>query len=495
MATARTDPNAKRDLRRVLDSDEFIDMISIGLIHQNQHSEITDYNRAALELLGLTSDEITGRNASDPRWAAVHEDGSPYLDEDNPAVVTLRTGERCVDVVMGIENPDRARRWISINTHPVLSDGAVTGVVVAFTDVSDRVQKERLLTLITAVNRFAMFAEDEDDLFQCVCDLLVDRGGYALAWIGVENGENIDILGAAGATNYLFEDIISPTPNTVTGGGPGGTALQTGVVQVANGLHELPSFGPWRDRASTFGLESALCIPFTSRRSSLLCVYDRHIVAFDPVTVRGIEDIAREVEFGITHLRSVEQLKRALDAIGGLTETRDPYTQGHQLRVGLLGEAIALQLGLDQTMARLIRQSGEVHDVGKISIPAEILTRPGQLGAIEFELVKDHCRVGSEILARASVPWPIAETVLQHHERLDGSGYPSGLSGDQIILPARIIAVADAIEAMAHFRPYRPSLGLEVALAEVERRAGTEYDSDVVAACRAVFEDGFSFPE
>jgi HD-GYP domain-containing protein (c-di-GMP phosphodiesterase class II) len=146
-------------------------------------------------------------------------------------------------------------------------------------------------------------------------------------------------------------------------------------------------------------------------------------------------------------------------------------------------------------MARLIRQSGEVHDVGKISIPAEILTRPGKLGPIEFELVKDHCRVGSEILSRAAVPWPIAETVLQHHERLDGSGYPSGLRGDEIILPARIIAVADAVEAMAHFRPYRPSLGLEVALAEVELRAGTEYDRDVVAACRAVFEDGFSFPE
>lgn len=276
MAKVRKDLTSQRDLRRVLDSDEFIDAISIGLVFQNQRGEITDYKRTALELLGLTSEAITGRKASDPRRAAVHEDGSPYLDEDNPTVVTSRTGERCVDAILGIENPDRARRWISISTHPVLSDGVVTGVVAAFIDVSDRIQKERLLPLLTSVNRFAMFAEDEDDLFQCVCDLLVQRSGYALAWIGVENGDNIHILGAAGATDYLFEDIISSSPNTITGGGPGASPCK-------------PSSSRWRTDCTTSPRSAPGVIGRPSSVSNRLCEFpsqrdDRRCCAFTTAT-------------------------------------------------------------------------------------------------------------------------------------------------------------------------------------------------------------------
>jgi HD-GYP domain-containing protein (c-di-GMP phosphodiesterase class II) len=155
--------------------------------------------------------------------------------------------------------------------------------------------------------------------------------------------------------------------------------------------------------------------------------------------------------------------------------------------------AIATQYGLDIKMIELIRQSGDVHDIGKIAVPSEILTKPSRLSPLEFEMVKLHTVVGYEILSKASLPWPIAEVALQHHERLDGSGYPYGIPGGEIILPARIIAVADVVEAMTQHRPYRPGLGLDKALAEVSAGAGTLFDADVVESCIAVFEAGFTF--
>jgi HD-GYP domain-containing protein (c-di-GMP phosphodiesterase class II) len=186
-------------------------------------------------------------------------------------------------------------------------------------------------------------------------------------------------------------------------------------------------------------------------------------------------------------------LDGTLAALGQMTETRDPYTAGHQINVGTLGAAIAVQMGLDAKVIELTRQSGDVHDIGKIVVPSEILTRPGRLSPLEFEMVKTHALVGYEILSKASLPWPIAEVALQHHERMDGSGYPNGLLADQIILPAQIIAVADVVEAMTHHRPYRPGLGLDAALAEVSDGAGTRFDADVVQCCLAVFAAGFTF--
>jgi HD-GYP domain-containing protein (c-di-GMP phosphodiesterase class II) len=152
-----------------------------------------------------------------------------------------------------------------------------------------------------------------------------------------------------------------------------------------------------------------------------------------------------------------------------------------------------MQLGLEAHLITLIRQSGELHDVGKIAVPAEILTRPGRLSDLEFTMVKTHTTVGGDILTKASLPWPIAQVALEHHERLNGSGYPFGLHNHDIILPARIIAVADVVEAMTHHRPYRPALGIEAALAEITVGSGTLYDVDVVSACLQVFEAGFTF--
>jgi PAS domain S-box-containing protein/putative nucleotidyltransferase with HDIG domain len=172
-----------------------------------------------------------------------------------------------------------------------------------------------------------------------------------------------------------------------------------------------------------------------------------------------------------------------------LSEIRDPYTAGHERRVAEIAVAIGKELGLDTLQLEGLKVGGYLHDVGKTSIPIEILTKPGKISAIEYELIKVHPQAGYEVLKDVDFPWPVAQIALQHHERIDGSGYPQGLKGDDILFEARIMAVADVIEAMASHRPYRPGLGIDTALAEIERGRGLVYDVAVADACLRLFRE------
>jgi putative two-component system response regulator len=183
----------------------------------------------------------------------------------------------------------------------------------------------------------------------------------------------------------------------------------------------------------------------------------------------------------------------AIRTLAFLAETRDPYTAGHQRRVTELAEAVAGLLRIDGDRRRLIVAAGTLHDLGKTAVPSEILTKPGRLTKAEFELIRVHPRTGYDILAGIEFPWPVADVVLQHHERLDGSGYPDGLVAADIGIEARILAVADVIEAMSSDRPYRPALGLDVALDEIESHRGVLYDADVADASAELFAAGFCF--
>ncbi|MBE0623481.1 MAG: PAS domain S-box protein [Burkholderiales bacterium] len=173
-----------------------------------------------------------------------------------------------------------------------------------------------------------------------------------------------------------------------------------------------------------------------------------------------------------------------------LGEMRDPYTAGHQRRVAEIAVAIGAELDFDARRQEGLRIAGYLHDIGKITIPAEILSKPGKLSPIEFQLIKNHAEGGYDVLKDVEFPWPVALVALQHHERMDGSGYPQGLKGEAILLEARIMAVADVIEAMSTHRPYRPGLGIDKALAEIERGRGTIYDPAVADACLKVFREG-----
>lgn len=196
--------------------------------------------------------------------------------------------------------------------------------------------------------------------------------------------------------------------------------------------------------------------------------------------------------------RTNMRLRRALDgsisAIAFTLETRDPYTAGHQRRVAELSFALAAAMGLDADTAEGVRIAAAIHDLGKISIPSEILSKPTKLTEIEFSLIKIHSQAGFDILKNIDFPWPIAEIVYQHHEKIDGSGYPRGLRGDDMLIQSKILVVADVVEAMASHRPYRPALGLDFALEEITKNSGRLYDGDVVAACMDLFnEKGFEF--
>lgn len=192
----------------------------------------------------------------------------------------------------------------------------------------------------------------------------------------------------------------------------------------------------------------------------------------------------------------LQSMKKTVEAMASTVEIRAPYTAGHQRRVASLAEAIARELGLPEETVQGIYLAASIHDIGDIQIPAEILTRPGKLNPIEREIVQAHPQAGYDILKEIDFPWPIAEMVYQHHERLDGSGYPRGLKGEQILTGAQVIAVADVVEAMSSHRPYRASLGLDAALAELQAHQGQAYDPAAVAACLRLFrEKRFVFPD
>ena len=187
-----------------------------------------------------------------------------------------------------------------------------------------------------------------------------------------------------------------------------------------------------------------------------------------------------------------KSISTTIQVLGIASEARDPYTAGHQRRVADLARAIATEMKLPHEIIEGIRMTGAIHDIGKISIPAEILCKPTVLTDLEFSLIKSHCLYSYEIIKDVDSPWPLADIVYQHHERIDGSGYPQGLKGENILIEARILAVADVVEAMMSYRPYRPALGLEIALAEIEHNAGILYDRKVAKACLKLFkEKGF----
>jgi PAS domain S-box-containing protein len=211
----------------------------------------------------------------------------------------------------------------------------------------------------------------------------------------------------------------------------------------------------------------------------------------------GILGVTRDIT---DRRRSEEELQQTLDNLRkavnatikvmvSAVEMRDPYTAGHQIRSADIARAIASEMGLDQNKIDGIRMAGSIHDIGKLSIPAEILSKPAKLTNIEFSLIKQHSLNGYEMLKNVESPWPLAQIVYQHHERMDGSGYPRNLKGNEIILEARIMAVADVVEAMASHRPYRPALGIAAAIGEIEKNKGFLYDHDVAYACLRLFHE------
>lgn len=208
-------------------------------------------------------------------------------------------------------------------------------------------------------------------------------------------------------------------------------------------------------------------------------------------TARCIELKQKETVTVKRHRDQIGQLYKALEAslstLAHTVESRDPYMKGHQKGVSEIAESIALALGLDETHITGVRVAGSIHDIGKISVPVEILNKPEKLNDYEYELVKNHPQVGYDITQHIDFPWPVAKILQQHHERWDGSGYPEGLEGENILIGARILSVADVVEAMSAQRPFRSDSGIDKGMAEIKAHKGIFYDPEVVEACLGLF--------
>jgi PAS domain S-box-containing protein len=218
-----------------------------------------------------------------------------------------------------------------------------------------------------------------------------------------------------------------------------------------------------------------------------------------PAIIGMLQDVSEKKRAEEEIRRYLEQIKTAfvstVEVATTLSEMRDPYTAGHERRVAEIAVAIGAELGFDASRQEGLRVAGHLHDIGKMTIPAEILSKPGKLSAIEFQLIQGHAQASYDVLKGVEFPWPVAEVALQHHERIDGSGYPQRLKGEAILLEARIMAVADVVEAMSSHRPYRVGRGIEAALQEIERGRGSVYDTDVADACLKLFrEKGYAIP-
>ncbi len=440
-------------------------------------------------------------------------------------VIQILAGNDVSPMEHRIIRKDGEIRWVSDTTilfknasEKLLSyDGVIK-------DITEHKQAEialshsnRALATVSKVNRKLVYITDEDELLQAICQIIVEHG-YRMASIGYaqqDADKTIRIIAYAGHDGGYLDALQLTWAESERGMGPSGRAIRSGATQVCQNIASDPRYLPWFDAAVQQGYASSIALPLLNADnivSAVLNVYSDEADAFIPNEIELLEEIAGDLAFGLRtlHVRHerdlaedknqhyLAQLKESLDdtvrAIADIVEMRDPYTSGHQTKVADLAAAIARQMGLPDEQVQAIHLASIVHDLGKIKIPAEILSKPGRLSDIEFQFIKAHPQAGYDILKGVHFPWSIAQMVLQHHERIDGSGYPQALKGDAIMLEARILSVADVVEAMSSHRPYRPALGTEAALEEITKHRGIYFDPQVVDACLILFRgNGFAF--
>ena len=373
------------------------------------------------------------------------------------------------------------------------------------------------LTMLSDCIHAVVRATDEQNLIKEVCQIIIDVGGYEMAWVGFAEQnlkKNVKPVAWMGCNEGFIEIIDISWDDCDRGRGPTGTAIRTGMPVVNENTGENKSIKFLREEMLKRNFNSSIALPlkYEDKVLGVLTIYAREPQAFDTSEVDRLMGLANDLAYGICALRTraervqagkeielhVEKLQNALadtiKVLASTVEVRDPYTAGHQRRVATLARAIASEMGLSDHQAEGVFMAGIVHDLGKIYVPAEILAKPSRLNDIEFNLIRTHSQVGYELLKTIDFPWPIAQIVYQHHERLNGSGYPQGLLSDQILIEAKIICVADVVEAMASHRPYRPARGVDAALEHIQEEGGTLYDSSAVNTCLKLFtEKGFQF--
>jgi hypothetical protein len=367
-------------------------------------------------------------------------------------------------------------------------------------------QKARDLRVISEGNSALLTSRTEAELFARICEVVVGIGGYRMAWIGVADpgpDKAVFVLGHYGDRDNYLGTVTFTWADDRHGSSPTGRAIRSGEPQFDDFYRPEQTTSIARAEAARRGYEACLALPISIVGSPILCltIYSASSRCWTDGERLLLRELASDLGFGISTLRAAvrsrhherrvrESLEQAIYSIARTVEARDSYTAGHEARVAALCRRLATDLGLPAEQIHGLSLAASIHDLGKIGLPAEILGKPRKLTPLEFALVKEHSKIGADIVRGIEFPWPIAAIIEQHHERIDGSGYPQGLKGEDILLEAKILAVADVVEAMASHRPYRAALGIDAALAEIKAQSGVTLDSRVVDACLVAFRDG-----
>lgn len=426
-------------------------------------------NKAYLEKEGLTPGEVVGKTC----YEVTHKLSEPCMPPDHkcPMYETVKTGKTVVEEHFHCDKKGE-RYWAEIITAPLFNgEKRLSRVLHISRDITERKLAEEALK--ESEEKFRTIAASAHDSI-----IMEDDEGRVSYW------------------NRAAEEMFGYSAAEAAG-----KALHELIIPKRYHKDYLRGFKKFRETGQGPAIGKTLCLTAVRRDGaefqielslSAIKVRDRWnaIGVVRDITER--KQMEEELSRSLARLRSI--LGGVIQALASTIEARDPYTSGHQRRVANLARAIATEMGLSQEKIEGVRIAGLVHDIGKITIPAEILSKPGKLTEAEMDMVRTHPQVGYDILKEIEFPWPVAQIVLQHQERMDGSGYPAGLKGDEIILEARILAVADVVEAMSFHRPYRPAYGIDEALKEISRNRIVLYDPDVVDACVRLFkEKGFRF--
>jgi PAS domain S-box-containing protein len=408
-----------------------------------------------------------------------------------------------------IERPDGSWSCLRLVLNNLLDDPAINGIVLTGHTITEEANLERTRAYASAANSVLVNAINETDLLNRLCEVVVEDNSYHLAWVVfTDPSKQLGVRLVASSGNFAASiEALEVMAGSGTDRGPFADTIESRQPFVVQDLGATPHVLAYQGLALDHGYKALLGLPLFSNETDygVLAIYSEHPHVFTSETIRVLTDLARNIAYGIDSLRIREEraifqarfdgsIAAAVQAVAMASELRDPYTAGHQHRVADLAGAIATEMGLDSELTAGIRVGASIHDVGKLIVPAEILSKPGPLRPVEMNLVKLHSQAGADIVSGIEFPWPAREMLLQHHERLDGSGYPHGLRGNEIVIEARIIAVADTVEAMSSDRPYRPALGTAAGLKTIREARGSLFEPAAVDACCVLFDEkGFAF--
>ena len=448
--------------------------------------------------------QLVGKDDEQMVW---REQAERYRDDDR-AVMESGLAKMLIEEPQTTANGEVSTLLTSkVPLHDM--QGKVVGVLGTYMDITEHRQREitlmrkvRALKALSAANSALIHAKREEQLYRDMTRAVVESG-YRMAWTGLVergNGSRIRPVGVFGDDTDYVSAMKVNWDDSEFGRGPTGQCVRSGQPVVSRDIRSDPSMAPWRNKALAAGFAAAAAFPLKDGGQAFgtLTIYSADTSAFDEDELALLSGMADDLAFGVLILRarvaSATNLKRlessmesTVAALAATVEIRDPYTAGHQRRVADIAVNVGALLGLSDHRLRGLKFAATIHDIGKLSIPAEILSKPGKLTTIEHELIKAHAEAGFEIVKDIDFPWSVAEIIRQHHERLDGSGYPRGLKGEQILLEAKILTIADVVEAMSSHRPYRPAKGVEAALDEITQGRGSLYDAEVVDACLRLF--------